>query len=65
MRCMKNSVYLETLDSNGEPYYKVASDQWGCLNCPAQVFIPAERATAEHISAGYDRVRVDRTVVFL
>lgn len=56
---------IETLDSDNQPYYKVAADVWQCKSCSNVVIIPAAKAIAEHYQPSYADVRPHYQVRFL
>lgn len=59
MRPKKNGVTLQALNK-GEPYYKVAADEWECQSCGNSVYMGfGQKPIAKKHDADYDRIEVD------
>jgi len=65
MKAARNGHYLEAMTEYGQPYYKVASDVWGCPRCKKTVALPNREPMCHHFEQGYDKHDVHSRFEFI
>lgn len=60
MTITKTAETVEIFTKDGEPYSKVAGDQFACTNCNAAVTLLAPEPIAGARDAGYDSITATR-----
>ena len=64
MRPVKNGVDIEMLLSDGQPYYKIQADLYGCSRCDKTMFVGFGHPFAQHFELGYADKKHDRQAEF-